>query len=75
MSEILTVIFGFLIFMLVFKTGYLAVIRPASLVILVSISLVVGAVLANTICWFFVDALTWIIPIIIIGVVILILRK
>lgn len=74
MTEILTIILSFVVFMLVFNTGYLAVIRPPSLVILILISLVVGAVLANVICWFFDVALTLIIPIAIVGVIILILK-
>ncbi len=47
MVEILTVIFAFIIFMIVLSKGYLAAIRPMSLIILIAVSLVVGYVLAN----------------------------
>lgn len=47
MTEILTIIFSFIIFMMILRRGFLASLRPASLVILIIVSLVVGAVLAN----------------------------
>ena len=47
MVEILTVIFAFIIFMIVLSKGYLAAIRPMSLIILIAVSLVVGYVLVN----------------------------
>ena len=49
MTEILTIIFSFIIFMMILRRGFLASLRPASLVILIVVSLVVGAVLANLI--------------------------
>jgi hypothetical protein len=75
MIEVLTILFGFLIFMLVFNTGCLAVIRTTSLFILIAISLLVGAVLAKVMCWFFDAALILVILMVIAGIVVLIFEK
>ncbi len=66
MTEILTIIFAFIVFMIVMGRGYLAAIRPASLVIMILISLAVGAVLASIVVWVFEAVIKFIVPIIII---------
>lgn len=75
MVEVLTIIFAFITFMVVLGKGYLAAIRPASLMILIIVSLVVGYVLAVIIAWILSTALKFLIPIIIIGIVIMIFKK
>ena len=44
--EILGIIFSFIIFLIILNAGYLASLRPVSLIIFVVISLVVGHTLA-----------------------------
>lgn len=75
MTEILTILFAFLIFLIVLNTGYLAAIRPMSLMILIIVSLVVGHVLALIIGWLLGAALKFLIPIIVVGIIILILKR
>lgn len=75
MVEVLTIIFAFIIFMIVLGKGYLAAIRPMSLIILIIVSLVVGYVLAVIIVWMLSTALKFLIPIIIIGLIIMVLKK
>jgi len=73
--EVLTIIFAFIIFMVTLGQGYLAAIRPMSLMILIGIALVVGYVLAMIVSWLFSSFITIIITILIIGAIALLLFK
>ena len=75
MVEVLTIIFAFIIFMVTLGQGYLAAIRPMSLMILIGIALVVGYVLAMIVSWLFSSFITIIITILIIGAIALLLFK
>ena len=68
--EILGIIFSFIIFLIILNTGYLAALRPVSLIILVGISLVVGYTLALL----FSSAWKVIIVLIIIGAIVRLLK-
>lgn len=73
--EILTVIFAFIIFMIVLSKGYLAAIRPMSLIILIAISLVVGYVLASIVALLIGSALKIVLIIAIIAAVAVLINK
>ena len=75
MLEILTIIFAFIIFMTLLGKGYLAVIRPMSLIILILISLVVGYVLASIVLFLLGSALKVILIIAIIGAIVMLFSK
>lgn len=75
MVEVLTIIFAFIIFMVILGQGYLAAIRPMSLIILIGIALVVGYVLAMIVSWLFSSFITIIFTILIIGAIALLLFK
>ena len=71
MTEILTII----IFLIVLKTGYLAAIRPMSLMILIIVSLIVGYILSMLLIWLFSYAITIIIALVIVGGIVLLFFK
>ena len=75
MLEILTTIFAFIIFMTLLGKGFLAVIRPMSLIILILISLVVGYVLASIVLFLLGSALKVILVIAIIGAIVMLFSK
>ena len=75
MLEILTIICAFLIFMTLLGKGFLAVIRPMSLIILILISLVVGYVLASIVLFLLGSALKVILIIAIIGAIVMLFSK
>ena len=75
MTEILTIIFAFIIFLIVLKTGYLASIRPMSLMILIIVSLIVGYILSMLLIWLFSYAITIIIALVIVGGIVLLFFK
>lgn len=75
MTEALTIIFAFVIFLIVLSKGYLAAIRPMSLMILILVSLIVGHVFALLISWLFSHVVTIVISLIIIGVIAILLFK
>ena len=75
MTEILTIIFAFIIFLIVLKTGYLAAIRPMSLMILIIVSLIVGYILSMLLIWLFSYAITIINALVIVGGIVLLFFK
>ena len=75
MEGVLTVIFAFAVFLIVLSKGYLAAIRPMSLIILIIVSLVVGYVIAMLIRWLFSGFITIVAVLLIVGAITLFIFK
>ena len=75
MDGVLTVIFAFAVFLTVLSKGYLAAIRPMSLIILIIVSLVVGYVIAMLISWLFSGFITIVAVLLIVGAITLFIFK
>lgn len=75
MIGILTIIFAFIIFMIIIDKAFLAALRPVSFAIVIILSLFLGYILASIVAWIFSAALKIIIIVAIIYAIIFIFSK
>ena len=75
MAGVLTVVFAFIIFMIIMGKGYLATLNPVSLAMLIVMALVVGYVLAHLVMFLFGSFFKMLIFIVIATVVVKIFLK
>ena len=75
MVGILTIIFGFIFFMIIVDKAWLATLRPVSFALLIIISLFLGYIVASIVAWILSAALKIIIIIVIIATIIFLFSK
>ena len=75
MVGILTIIFGFIFFMIIVDKAWLATLRPVSFALLIIVSLFLGYIVASIVAWILSAALKIIIIIAIIATIIFLFSK
>ena len=75
MVGILTIVFGFIFFMIILDKAWLATLRPVSFALLIIISLFLGYILASILAWIFEIVLKAIVVIAIIIAIIFLFSK